>query len=131
MVYLFAILVLAGLVYVGLRLMRANATRPRTRTIGPDDDPDFLRRIGPEGQAASSRRPQTGSRRVPGNPDATTAASSIKRLPRLRLQSFEADLGALLEMRVERHLQHGSAPPVEVVDDLASYRPCRIAAARR
>jgi hypothetical protein len=46
--YLFAILVLAGLVYVGLRLMRANATRPRTRTIGPDDDPDFLRRIGPE-----------------------------------------------------------------------------------
>jgi hypothetical protein len=49
-VYLFAILVLAGLVYVGLRLMRANATRPHTRTIGPDDDPDFLRRIGPEGK---------------------------------------------------------------------------------
>jgi hypothetical protein len=46
--YLFAILVLAGLVYVGLRLMRANATRTRTRTIGPDDDPDFLRRLGPE-----------------------------------------------------------------------------------
>jgi hypothetical protein len=46
--YLFAILVLAGLVYVGLRLMRANANRTRTRTIGPDDDPDFLRRLGPE-----------------------------------------------------------------------------------
>ena len=50
MVYLFAILVLAGLIYVGLRLARANATRPRTRTIGPDDDPDFLRRLGPEGK---------------------------------------------------------------------------------
>ena len=48
MAYLFAILVLAALVYVGLRLMRANAARTRTRTIGPDDDPDFLRRIGPE-----------------------------------------------------------------------------------
>jgi hypothetical protein len=46
--YLFAILVLAALVYVGLRLIRANASRARTRTIGPDDDPDFLRRIGPE-----------------------------------------------------------------------------------
>ena len=50
MVYLFAILVLAGLVYVGLRLMRANATRSQTRTIGPDDDPEFLRRLGPEGK---------------------------------------------------------------------------------
>ena len=49
-VYLFAILVLAALVYVGLRLMRANATRPRPRTIGPDDDPEFLRRLGPEGK---------------------------------------------------------------------------------
>jgi hypothetical protein len=46
--YLFALLVLAALVYVGLRLIRANATRTRTRTIGPDDDPDFLRRLGPE-----------------------------------------------------------------------------------
>ena len=50
MVYLFAILILAGLVYVGLRLMRANATRPQPRTIGPDDDPEFLRRLGPEGK---------------------------------------------------------------------------------
>lgn len=48
MAYVFAILVLAGLIYVGFRLMRANATRPQTRTIGPDDDPDFLRRLGPE-----------------------------------------------------------------------------------
>lgn len=50
MVYLFAILILAALLYLGWRLMRANATRPRTRTIGPDDDPDFLRRLGPEGK---------------------------------------------------------------------------------
>ncbi len=50
MIYLFAILVVAGLIYVGLRLMRANATRPRTRVIGPDDDPEFLRRLGPEGK---------------------------------------------------------------------------------
>ena len=48
MAYLFAILVLAGLIYVGFRLMRANTSRQRTRTIGPDDDPDFLRRLGPE-----------------------------------------------------------------------------------
>lgn len=47
MIYLFAILVLAALVYVGYRLTRANATS-RPRTIGPDDDPDFLRRLGPE-----------------------------------------------------------------------------------
>ena len=50
MLYLFAILVLAGLAYVGWRLMRANAVRPRTRVIGPDDDPDFLRRLGPDGK---------------------------------------------------------------------------------
>ena len=50
MLYLFAILVLAGLGYVGWRLTRANAVRPHTRVIGPDDDPDFLRRIGPDGK---------------------------------------------------------------------------------
>jgi len=46
--YLFAILVVAALVYIGWRLMRVGAGRPRTRTIGPDDDPDFLRRLGHE-----------------------------------------------------------------------------------
>ena len=50
MLYLFAILVLAVLVYVGWRLTRSNPVRPRTRVIGPDDDPDFLRRLGPDGQ---------------------------------------------------------------------------------
>lgn len=46
MAYLLLILVVAGLVYLGWRLMRVSASRPRTRTIGPDDDPDFLRRLG-------------------------------------------------------------------------------------
>jgi hypothetical protein len=48
--YLLLILVLAVLVYVGWRLMRVTASRPRTRVIGPDDDPDFLRRLGPDGK---------------------------------------------------------------------------------
>jgi len=38
-------LVLAGLAYAGWRLMRLTAARPKTRVIGPDDDPDFLRRL--------------------------------------------------------------------------------------
>jgi hypothetical protein len=45
--YLFLTLVLAGLAYVGWRLMRMTTSGPRTRVIGPDDDPDFLRRLGP------------------------------------------------------------------------------------
>ena len=47
MAYLLLILVLAALVYVGWRVTRTAANRPRTRVIGPDDDPDFLRRINP------------------------------------------------------------------------------------
>ncbi|WNG88382.1 hypothetical protein C6A87_003790 [Mycobacterium sp. ITM-2016-00317] len=47
MAYLLLILVVAALVYVGWRVSRMNANRPRTRVIGPDDDPDFLRRINP------------------------------------------------------------------------------------
>lgn len=46
MAYLLLILVVAGLVYLGWRLMRASASRPRPRVIGPDDDPDFMRRLG-------------------------------------------------------------------------------------
>ena len=45
--YLLLILVLAALVYVGWRVTRMTANRTRTRVIGPDDDPDFLRRISP------------------------------------------------------------------------------------
>jgi hypothetical protein len=45
--YLLLVVVLAGLIYIGWRLTRATSGGPRTRTIGPDDDPDFLRRLGP------------------------------------------------------------------------------------
>lgn len=52
MAYLLLILLLVGLSYVGWRLMRATGGagggQPRSRTIGPDDDPDFLRRLGHE-----------------------------------------------------------------------------------
>jgi hypothetical protein len=45
--YLFLIVILAGLAYTTWRLARVvMANRPTTRTIGPDDDPDFLRRLG-------------------------------------------------------------------------------------
>ncbi|MEB3021554.1 hypothetical protein [[Mycobacterium] crassicus] len=43
MLYLLLVLTLGTLIYLGLRSARA---RPKTRVIGPDDDPDFLRRIG-------------------------------------------------------------------------------------
>lgn len=46
MAYLLLFLVLAVLIYVGFRLTRAAASRQKTRVIGPDDDPDFLRRLG-------------------------------------------------------------------------------------
>jgi len=42
---LLVILVLAALVYAGWRIMRSQAKRPPTRTIGPDDDPEFLWRL--------------------------------------------------------------------------------------
>jgi hypothetical protein len=44
--YLLLILVFAGLVYAGWRLTKAYSERPKTRVIGPDDDPDFLWRLG-------------------------------------------------------------------------------------
>ncbi|MDT5104388.1 MAG: hypothetical protein QOI25_1901 [Mycobacterium sp.] len=46
MQYLFLIVILAGLAYTTWRLVRVIANRPKSRTIGPDDDPDFLRRLG-------------------------------------------------------------------------------------
>jgi hypothetical protein len=45
---------LAALVYVVGRVSRMAAQRPRSRTIGPDDDPDFLRRINPRGDQPRS-----------------------------------------------------------------------------
>jgi hypothetical protein len=44
--YLLLIIIIAGIVFAGWRLMRVNVDRPKTRMIGPDDDPDFLRRLG-------------------------------------------------------------------------------------
>ena len=41
------VLVLGGLIYAGWRMARAvRAARPKSRVIGPDDDPDFLWRLG-------------------------------------------------------------------------------------
>ncbi|MCV7278496.1 hypothetical protein H7J88_02400 [Mycolicibacterium flavescens] len=48
MAYLLLALVLATLMYIGWRMTRESSSRPRTRVIGPDDDPEFLRRLGQE-----------------------------------------------------------------------------------
>ncbi|CPR11781.1 hypothetical protein BN971_03070 [Mycobacterium bohemicum DSM 44277] len=45
MLYLLLVLVLGTLVYVGWRAARSQTHRATTRVIGPDDDPDFLRRL--------------------------------------------------------------------------------------
>jgi hypothetical protein len=44
--YLLLILVIATVVYIGVRSNRSHAHRPSTRVIGPDDDPDFLWKLG-------------------------------------------------------------------------------------
>lgn len=46
MLYLLLIAVVLALAYVGLRAARARAGKPPTRVIGPDDDPEFLWRLG-------------------------------------------------------------------------------------
>ena len=45
MLYLLLVLIIAAAVYVGWRAIRAQAHRPKTRVVGPDDDPDFLWRL--------------------------------------------------------------------------------------
>lgn len=45
MFYLLLIVVVVALAYVGLRAARAQAGKQPRRVIGPDDDPEFLRRI--------------------------------------------------------------------------------------
>jgi hypothetical protein len=41
------LLILAGLTYAGWRMVHAvRNARPKTRVIGPDDDPEFLWRLG-------------------------------------------------------------------------------------
>lgn len=46
MLYLLLVLILATLIYLGWRAARAQMNRPKTRVIGPDDDPEFLRWLG-------------------------------------------------------------------------------------
>ncbi|WP_141120126.1 hypothetical protein [Mycobacterium malmoense] len=46
MLYLLLVLILGTLIYVGWRTARSQTHRTKTRVIGPDDDPDFLRRLG-------------------------------------------------------------------------------------
>lgn len=46
MLYLLLVLILATLIYLGWPAARAQMNRPKTRVIGPDDDPEFLRRLG-------------------------------------------------------------------------------------
>lgn len=46
MTYLLLILVVGTLIYAGWRVARAQSQRPKTRVIGPDDDPEFLWRLG-------------------------------------------------------------------------------------
>jgi len=44
--YLVLIMVVATVVYMGVRSSRSRAHRPSTRVIGPDDDPEFLWKLG-------------------------------------------------------------------------------------
>ena len=46
MLYLLLVLILGTLIYFGWRAARSQFHRPKTRVIGPDDDPDFLWRLG-------------------------------------------------------------------------------------
>ncbi len=45
MLYLLLVLLLGSVIYVGWRAARAQINRPKSRVIGPDDDPDFLWRL--------------------------------------------------------------------------------------
>lgn len=46
MLYLLLILMAAALIVLAVRAARAQSNRSATRVIGPDDDPEFLRRLG-------------------------------------------------------------------------------------
>ena len=46
MLYLLLVLMLGTLIYIGWRAARSQANRAKSRVIGPDDDPEFLRRLG-------------------------------------------------------------------------------------
>jgi hypothetical protein len=44
--YLLVVLVLGTLIYLGWRAARSQPRTQKSRVIGPDDDPEFLRRLG-------------------------------------------------------------------------------------
>lgn len=46
MLYLLLVVIFGALIYAGWRASRSQVHRTKTRVIGPDDDPDFLRRLG-------------------------------------------------------------------------------------
>ncbi len=46
MLYLLLFLVLVAVGYTVFRAVRANTDHTTTRVIGPDDDPDFLWKLG-------------------------------------------------------------------------------------
>ena len=46
MLYLLLVLILGALIYVGWRAARSQTHRSKMRVTGPDDDPEFLRRLG-------------------------------------------------------------------------------------
>jgi hypothetical protein len=43
--YVLLALIVATVLYVGWRAARSQINRPKSRVIGPDDDPDFLWRL--------------------------------------------------------------------------------------
>ena len=45
LLYLLVIIIVGAGVYVGIRAIRSQSGKNNTRVIGPDDDPDFLRRL--------------------------------------------------------------------------------------
>ena len=45
MLYLLLVLILGTFLYVGWRAARSQVSRPKSRVIGPDDDPDFLKSL--------------------------------------------------------------------------------------
>jgi hypothetical protein len=44
--YLLLVAALGTLIYIGWRAIRSQVDRPKTGVIGPDDDPEFLWRLG-------------------------------------------------------------------------------------
>jgi threonine/homoserine/homoserine lactone efflux protein len=56
--YLLIVLLVAALVYLGWRLLRAKTNRSQPRVVGPDDDPEFLWRLGRDSGGNPKDSPQ-------------------------------------------------------------------------